>query len=256
VWNEQKWNDFDQCKLEKIQLPSQVIYVHHNKNDMGKWFRAQERCHWWLTVAMAAFLFLPAFFTDPDWKDSMIYLFLCGVILTGVWSFRGYRLRLGVALVAGLLVILLNALPIETEGDGVFIARMVSLLIFFGWILFYTLRRLALARRVRPAILFCAVNGYLLLGLMGGLGFRLIHHFYENAFRMAEGLSPAVDDLTYFSFITFASLGYGDIAPIAPPAQSLALFLSIAGQLYTALVIGLLIGKFTYYARVREDRKS
>ena len=47
--------------------------------------------------------------------------------------------------------------------------------------------------------------------------------------------------LTYFSFTTLTTLGYGDIAPARPFAQFLCGAEAILGQLYVAIFIGGLV---------------
>ncbi|MFW5706197.1 MAG: ion channel [Bacteroidota bacterium] len=42
-----------------------------------------------------------------------------------------------------------------------------------------------------------------------------------------------------------STVGYGDIVPGTPIARSLATFISISGQLYIAIIIALLVGKFS-----------
>ena len=48
----------------------------------------------------------------------------------------------------------------------------------------------------------------------------------------------------YYAFITMTTTGYGDIVPLTPVARSLAVFISVTGQLYVAVVIALLVGKY------------
>ena len=50
--------------------------------------------------------------------------------------------------------------------------------------------------------------------------------------------------LTYFSFTTLTSLGFGDVLPLTPPAQSLALLIGITGQLYLTILVAMLVGKY------------
>jgi hypothetical protein len=49
--------------------------------------------------------------------------------------------------------------------------------------------------------------------------------------------------LTYFSFVTLTSVGYGDITPGSRTVRSLAVLEAIIGQFYIAVLIGELIGK-------------
>jgi hypothetical protein len=49
----------------------------------------------------------------------------------------------------------------------------------------------------------------------------------------------------YFSFVTLATLGYGDIVPLKPYTRSLATLITITGQFYIAIIVALLVGKFS-----------
>jgi len=42
-----------------------------------------------------------------------------------------------------------------------------------------------------------------------------------------------------------ASLGYGDICPLTPLTRSLATFIAVSGQFYIAIIVALLVGKFS-----------
>ena len=56
----------------------------------------------------------------------------------------------------------------------------------------------------------------------------------------------------YFSFVTLATLGYGDIAPVHPVARSLAVAEAITGQLYLAILIARLVSQELYYRTSQE----
>jgi hypothetical protein len=47
-------------------------------------------------------------------------------------------------------------------------------------------------------------------------------------------------DMIYFSFVTLATLGYGDIVPVSSFARSIAVTEALVGQFYVAVVVALL----------------
>ena len=59
----------------------------------------------------------------------------------------------------------------------------------------------------------------------------------------AEVLLPRPDRgaLGYFSFVTLATVGYGDITPVTPLARTLAWLEAISGQLYLAILVAGLV---------------
>jgi hypothetical protein len=49
----------------------------------------------------------------------------------------------------------------------------------------------------------------------------------------------------YFSFVTLATLGYGDIVPHTDVARSLAILEGVGGQLFLAVLVARLVSLYT-----------
>ena len=60
----------------------------------------------------------------------------------------------------------------------------------------------------------------------------------------AQASTATNSQYTYFSFITLATVGYGDLTPGSGAAQALAVTEALTGQLYLVTVIALLVGSF------------
>lgn len=60
----------------------------------------------------------------------------------------------------------------------------------------------------------------------------------------------------YYSFITMSTVGYGDIIPRIPETQTLAYVISITGQLYVAIIIAFLFGKFLMKANENKSEQT
>ena len=70
-----------------------------------------------------------------------------------------------------------------------------------------------------------------------------------------EGIDPGGDvrvELTYFSFVTLTTLGYGDIVPTNQLARALATGEAIVGQVYLGVFVASLVG--LHLADRREER--
>jgi voltage-gated potassium channel Kch len=106
------------------------------------------------------------------------------------------------------------------------------------------------SRQVNAKIILESINGYLLMGVMFALLVALVMYDNPAAFRFPEMLpqstnpSNGFSDNIYFTLVSMTTLGYGDIVPLSPGAKSLASFISVSGQLYIAIIIALLVGKF------------
>ncbi len=93
--------------------------------------------------------------------------------------------------------------------------------------------------------LFGALAVYLLIGVTTTVLYDLIEASAPGSFSNIQGLSQSqlFAELNYFSLVTLTTLGYGDIAPVAPIARTLATTEAIVGQFFVAAVVGLLISR-------------
>ncbi len=58
----------------------------------------------------------------------------------------------------------------------------------------------------------------------------------------ADGATPTLSSLQYFSFTTLTTVGYGDLAPATRLGRSLAITEALVGQIYLVTVVALLVG--------------
>lgn len=123
-------------------------------------------------------------------------------------------------------------------------------ILFFITIVVFLIRQVATSRHVNLKVILGSVIGYLLLGFIYSIFVAFIMQQDPAAFSVtlsSAGLSEPVSRIsesTYFSFVTLATLGYGDILPMKPYTRSLAVWIAVSGQLYIAIIIALLVGKF------------
>lgn len=94
-------------------------------------------------------------------------------------------------------------------------------------------------------VLITSINIYLLAGIIGASLAMLFYRIYPDAYNFPAYINPPIFvHFLYYSFVTMSTVGYGDITPRIPETQTLAYLLSITGQLYVAIIIAFLIGKF------------
>ena len=90
-----------------------------------------------------------------------------------------------------------------------------------------------------------AIVVYLLLGALWALLYQVVALTMPQAFHLPESLGGDPDalqrQLTYFSFITLTTTGYGDIAPVHPVARTLTMLEALVGQLYLAITLARLV---------------
>jgi hypothetical protein len=85
---------------------------------------------------------------------------------------------------------------------------------------------------------------YLLLGLIWAEGYTLAAHLDSDAFTVnvgGAGPNALSAHLTYFSFVTLTTVGYGDILPTNLVTRTLANMEGLVGQLFPAILIARLV---------------
>jgi hypothetical protein len=130
---------------------------------------------------------------------------------------------------------------------------LVPGLLFVGYVVMHLLRFIVRAARVDSEVLCAGVAGYLMLGLLWSLAYMLTGSLTPEAFHFAagpvEGHVLKGFNAIYFSFITLATVGYGDIFPLSSAARVLAMMEGLAGTLYMAVLISRLV---SLYASARQ----
>jgi voltage-gated potassium channel Kch len=135
--------------------------------------------------------------------------------------------------------------------DNISILYLVFLCTFVGFAIVAVIREVLLADRITIHTISGAIVVYLLIGLLWAFMFYLAEGQFPGSFSITQELNPNQDissalfaDLTYFSLITLTSTGYGDISPIADWSRTLAALEAILGQIFLAVLVAWLVGKF------------
>jgi len=103
------------------------------------------------------------------------------------------------------------------------------------------------ARRIDAQHVYAALSAYLLAGFFCGVLYRAIESTWPGSFATAGTTTTfSIQNAIYFSFVTLATLGYGDIVPRTEVARGIAIVEAVAGQLYLAVLIARLVSLYTY----------
>lgn len=218
-------------------------------------------------LLLMATLVLPgnwSFLIFPGYQllTLMVVLELGGTLACGAPQLKDHLYR-GLGLAAMLAKAYWVLAPHHVRFSAALLA--VSFSLFYLWTLVRLVSALAMERRVSRQVLSGALAGYLLLGICGGLLLCVIESIDPGSFRSAlDGMDPMMRGgslesaapltltwernfmrINYFAFVSLTTVGYGDIIPVLPLAQLTSLMLSIAGPLYIAVVMGVLISRIT-----------
>jgi hypothetical protein len=99
--------------------------------------------------------------------------------------------------------------------------------------------------RVDAERICAALCVYLLIGLAFGGFFASLDASAPGSLVGTRGEGPLrIDEAVYFSFVTLATLGYGDFAPVSTAARALAVLEAVFGQLFLAVLVARLVSQY------------
>jgi hypothetical protein len=181
------------------------------------------------------------------WDARAIEILLGAVLLTAVMPLGSKKSRFVV--LTGILI-LLAARPVAAEIDNQGLSDTalglwagIGLLAAGG-----ALRFVLQAERIGAEHIYAALSAYLMAGIFFGMTYWVIELAWQGSFTGPDDFSR--ERAVYFSFVTLASLGYGDFLPKTDLARGLVVFEVVGGQLFLAVMVARLIGLYT------DQRKS
>jgi len=189
-----------------------------------------------LAILIAPVLDLPGIFLSR--------LVLGTVVIAGIFA-ADYRKRVfNLLFTFGVLVLLaFTAELVFPHSIGISILAFLLATLSLVLSCVAIVAHVAHAERPDRTTIFCALNGYLLIGLTGSILLIITFLIDPASFPDIPSIK-SVSELFYFGFVTLTTLGYGDITPATPVSRSLSVFIALAGQLYLVINMALLIGKY------------
>lgn len=199
----------------------------------------------WLTAALVGIMITGAVTTEfPEssafqaLEYSSIVLLLLSLI--GLRQFRPWRI--------GLLILIVLMVVATTTRNLIDLQHfkyiyMLLLLAFYVSAAWLVGRRVLLTGHVDINVITGSVALYLILGFIWAILYTLTIQFSPEAIK---GFEPGhwvntLSTMTYFSFVTLTTLGYGDMSPNTPIAQVLVILEAVTGMFYFAVVVASLI---------------
>ena len=193
-----------------------------------------------LLFTLAASPLLTALRFDADLLQILLAFNLLVALLDVPW--QGWRvvLTLLAAVVVGLGVAPASTLGVGVTTSALAVASVLALLAAAS-----AARFAMRAQVINAEQIYAALSAYLLAGLFFGLLHWAIELAWPGSFGEAGASPPGTFPLStaiYFSFVTLATLGYGDVIPRTDVARGVAVLEAVGGQLYVAVTIARLVG--------------
>jgi Ion channel len=192
--------------------------------------------------ALVVCLFLiAAALPDASWSRSVIVLTECVLLGTAMWTSGVWQERkAAAALIAlGALAAVLQLVFRGDNSSGVVAIFEVALLVA-------TVVVIAVGvvdqYEVNAQSIFGAISIYVLLGMLFVFVYSAAAALGSGPF-FAQGTDGTLSTRVYFSFVTLATLGYGDYTAAGDFGRTVSVVEAMTGQIYLVTVIALLVGR-------------
>ena len=211
-----------------------------------------------LTLLMCAWLLLMPL-VGGAWRVELL-LEACMLItlLVTVWANPNWSGLRNVLIVLWLVSVSGTLLSIATaEHPAWRWSRTLELLtlvplmgMLAGGMLAFVLRE----RKLTFDSIFATIAAYLLVAGMFTQIYMCLLTWNPASFSLPAGVAGRPvhllqADMTYFSLVTLATVGYGDVLPATSTARMLAMIQAVTGQFYIAVVVAIFVGDVLVPAR-------
>jgi Ion channel len=148
------------------------------------------------------------------------------------------RLGAGAAVIAFVAVLSVAGFG-ESRGEGVTALINAALVGLAG----LAVARSVLRRRVFDVrTILAGLCVYVLLGMQWAFIYNTIGGFQSDPF-FAQPVNATSADYLYFSFITQATVGYGDLTAAGNPGRACSVLEALTGQIYLVTIVALLVSR-------------
>ncbi len=112
--------------------------------------------------------------------------------------------------------------------------------ILYLYIIVLLVIKLLSYRVVTANLIYCAIANYLMIGLVWAGIYNVLEGIFPGTF---SGITQ-YGDLTYFSFVTLTTLGFGDIAPQSILGKNFVVLEAAIGDIYIAVIVAIIVGRY------------
>ncbi len=216
-------------------------------DDSGKW---DDRYGVLFLLILASMLLTAA---NTDWLKIVAVVVLGGTVLFAFLAARAGRRAWRFAIVLVPIAVVVGIAARLGAGRGAELTgAIVSILLPLAAIVVLA-RRIVVEQTVSGRTIAGLLSVYLLIGMTFSALFASIAIASDEPF-FAQTKTAQPVDFTYFSYITIATVGYGDLTPANPLPRLLAAIEGLTGQLYLVTVVAVAVSRVrTRRERARDD---
>ena len=201
-----------------------------------------------LLFAMLTVIIVRPLLTDGFFGLLILNLLISATLISSAYAVSGQRKTLRMS-----LLLLVPALI--TSWSTIFLSELwpmvisrVLVLAFVSYILGVIALDILSEKNVTRDTIFGSACVYMLMGFVFADLYMLFQIIEPQSFGQAIDVAPVgsevkiSSELSYFSFVTLTTLGYGDMTPKTGMVRGIATLEAMLGQFYLAVLVARLVG--------------
>jgi hypothetical protein len=203
-------------------------------------------CRLFLAILILLLVLFPAL--EEMARPILLIAAVASVFVVGVVAVNPGPSRVKTAIMLASAQIVLTGAAVVLGANPLLYVRTVTLglattAVLIVYCIYCVLRYVLESYSITRDQIYAGICVYLMIGFAFGCIYYLVNILNPGCFalnntRLAD---PRIPDLMYFSFVTLATLGYGDITPVTKAARALAQVEALAGMLYIAVFMARLV---------------
>ncbi len=169
------------------------------------------------------------------------------ILISGILTVSNDRRLLFIGLIPMTIAIASRWINYFTGNTELLAVSSLFAVFTLGYVTMLIFSSLFKATTITTVIIWQAISVYLLIGLTWSSLFGFVNQMAPGSFYDNVGQTGALNypQLVYYSFVTLATLGYGDIVPTTSAARGLAVLEVLTGVLFMAILISRLVGTWS-----------
>jgi hypothetical protein len=197
--------------------------------------------------------------TDP-WGRVWTSVLISATVLVALRTSNARKVTIRVAtaiVLVGIGSSLLGAIEGDGHGTIDWVTNVMTVLLA-AVVPFAIARELWRHPKITAETVMGALCIYLLLGVVFALGYGFAADISDEPF-FVQTSHPNAADYVYFSYVTMATVGYGDLTARGSPERMLAALEGLIGQLYLVTVVALLVsnlGRDRVVRQIEDDDRG
>jgi voltage-gated potassium channel len=206
-----------------------------------------------LLICLVLVLLVAPFLQKSSPTLPILSLLLTAALFFSVYAFIQDKRVLVIASIIAAPTLFANWFSYFFDTSTSFLIKDFFGALFFCYISINILLGIFRQKTISSDLIYGSICVYLLIGLAWAFVYSAIETTNPGSFEILIDYAKDTSQIdrqttlslfVYYSYVTLTTLGFGDITPVTPPAQSFSILEALTGQFYLVILVARLVGNY------------